>query len=80
MRILTLPRDLQGEKPHPVRFPLVLRIPSEQATRPGLALPNGQWRRLEDGSIEAVFNSPDELDVCTRATQAIRGRQAGATV
>ena len=72
MRILTLPPDLQEEKPRPARFPLRLRIPPERATLPGLAVINGQWRRLEDGSIEAVFNDREELDTCILATRAIR--------
>lgn len=74
MRILTLPPDLQEEKPRPARFPLRLRIPPERAILPGLAVINRQWRRLEDGSIEAVFNSSDELETCIQATRAIRER------
>jgi len=56
------------------RFPLRLRIPPERATLPGLAVINRQWRRLEDGSIEAVFNSSDELETCIQAMRAIRER------
>lgn len=73
MRILTLPPDLQEMTPPPAQhFPLVMTIPPEEATRPGLAVINRQWRRLEDGSIEAVFNSRDELEICIQATEAVR--------
>ena len=72
MCILTLPPDLQETTRPPVRFPLRVTIPPERAGLPGLALINRQWRRLADGSIEAVFNSSEELETCLQATQAIR--------
>ncbi len=67
MYIFNLPSELQNR-----RFPLTMTIPPERATRPGLALPNGQWRRLADGGIEVVFNSREELAACIEATQEIR--------
>jgi len=76
MHILTLPPQLQETTSPPARFPLRLTIPPDRATLPGLALPNRQWRRLEDGSIEVVFNSSEELWVCIEATRAIRARTA----
>lgn len=83
MHILTLPPDLQATtltpKRKPARFPLALTIPPERATLPGLALINGQWRRLDDGSIRAVFNSREELETCVQATRAIRAAMTEAT-
>jgi DNA primase len=55
-----------------VRFPLTMIIPPEKASLPGLALPNNSWKRRSDGSIKVVFRDAHTLDVCTRATQAIR--------
>lgn len=58
-----------------LHFPLVLVIPPEKARAPELAVINRQWRRLADGSIEAVFNSAEELELCIQATRAARGNQ-----
>lgn len=75
MRFLTLPPQLQ-DAPPARRWPLVMVIPPARAALPGLALPNGQWRRLTDGSIEAVFNGREELEDCLAATRAIRAAMA----
>jgi len=79
MHILTLPPQLQAAQTRPARFPLLLTIPPERAALHGLTLINGQWRRLENGSIEAVFNSREELGTCAQATQVIRAAMEGAT-
>ena len=57
------------------RFPLRLVIPPDQARRPELALPEGQWQRREDGSIEVVFASEEEWEVCQEVTQVVRMTQ-----
>lgn len=54
------------------RFPLKMSIPPDRSHQPGLALPYRQWRRLPDGSIEVIFNTPEQLETCITATQAIR--------
>ncbi len=75
MRILTPPPQLQRPIPGGVRFPVRMVIPSDRANMPGLALPNEQWTRLKNGSIEVMFNSRDELEACLQATRAIRANQ-----
>lgn len=76
--VLSLLGDADTESRAVAHFPLVLTIPLERAALPGLALINNQWRRLADGSIEAVFNSRKELETCIQATQACRAT-GGAT-
>lgn len=56
----------------PTRFPLKMHIPTDKANQPCLTLLNRQWRRLPDGSIDAVFNDRDELDLCVRVTAYLR--------
>ena len=56
----------------PRQFPNKMLIPPDRANVPGLVLISNQWRRLKDGSIEAIFNSQAELDLCVMATKAIR--------
>ena len=41
-------------------YPRTLIWPAD--TKAGL--PAGRWRRLEDGRIEAVYESQQELDLC----------------
>ncbi len=72
MRILTPPPQLQKPIPEALCFPVRMVISLERAKLPGLALPNAQWTRLENGSIEVVFNSREELETCLQATRAIR--------
>lgn len=54
------------------RYPLTMRIPPDRANVPGLALPSDQWRRLNDGGIEVIFNDAEELSISIEATRAIR--------
>jgi hypothetical protein len=54
------------------RFPLTLTLPPDRAAQPGLALPNGQWRRLADGALEVTYTTPAQLQTCLDATAAIR--------
>jgi len=54
------------------KYPMKMTIQPAKASKPGLALPNRQWRRLGDGSIEVIFNTPDQLRECIEATEAIR--------
>lgn len=54
------------------RFPVTLEIPPERARLPGLALPDGCWKRQSDGSITATFEDAYTLEVCLDATKAIR--------
>lgn len=53
-------------------YPVTLTIPPDQAAQPGLAVVNRQWRRLDDGSIEAVFNDTEELRLCLDVTRYLR--------
>jgi hypothetical protein len=63
--------DLTGF-PKPVRsvppdWPKTLIFPD----RPGVPFINGQWRRLDDGRIEATFMDAEELQIVLDAAQAI---------
>lgn len=57
------------------QYPMKMTIPPERAKVPGLVLPNRQWRRNPDGSINVVFNTPDQLRECLDATRACRSKQ-----
>ncbi len=58
--------------PSGVQYPVALVWPADAK----VAVINGQWRRLEDGSIEAVYNDRDELAWCIETTKLLR--QGGA--
>ena len=50
------------------RWPMVMVFESA----PGLALPHGMWRRLEDGRLEATIEGPEVLEAMLWATRAAR--------
>ena len=54
------------------RYPLKMCIPPDRASRPGLTLPNGQWERLADGSIDVTFRSAEEVLEFSEITKILR--------
>ena len=54
------------------KYPLKMCIPPERASQPCLTLPNRQWHRLPDGSIEVVFNTSEQLAACIEVTKFLR--------
>lgn len=50
------------------RWPLVMVLEDG----PGLAVPNGAWRRRDDGKLEVTFASAAELEATLEATRAVR--------
>jgi len=55
-------------RPSSVQYPVVLMWPADAR----IAVINGQWRRLEDGRIEAIYHDRDELAWCTEITRLLR--------
>ena len=79
-RVYAKPRRPQSKRgpapapkpdPTPKRFPLKMRIPKAKVDA-ALALPDGQWERLGDGSIDVVFDNAFQMETCLNATRAIR--------
>jgi len=54
--------------PSSVQYPVVLVWPADAK----IAVINGQWRRLEDGRIEAIYHDRDELAWCIETTRLLR--------
>jgi hypothetical protein len=56
-----------------VQYPVALVWPANAK----IAVISDQWRRLEDGRIEATYNDRDELAWCMEATRLLSTGQAG---
>lgn len=57
------------------QFPLWVVISPDGASLPGLAVPAGRWRRMDDGSIVVVYASAEEMIACEEATRVCGGRK-----
>lgn len=51
-----------------VQYPVVLVWPADAK----IAVIHGQWHRLEDGRIEAIYNNREELTWCVETTKLLR--------
>ena len=63
------PAPAEGATPaSSVQYPVVLVWPADAK----IAVINGQWHRLEDGRIEAIYNNRDVLAWCIETTRLLR--------